>query len=181
VLEPRHASWFAPDVDDWLAQRRIAASPPIGANCRRWRARRLEQASVLSLARLAANLLFGLWRCGIGCAKAAPCGQPRARICGVVHLRQYSFGRGAWKRIKASTATGRETTESKIPMSERLETLKKARERMTDDRDAFAKVLAAPFDRDKAERARVKFIETQVLIDAIDRAIDGEQGRPAAA
>jgi hypothetical protein len=66
-------------------------------------------------------------------------------------------------------------------MSERLETLKKARDRMTDDRDAFAKVLAAPFDRDKAERARVKFIETQVLIDAIDCAIDGEQGRHAAA
>ena len=66
-------------------------------------------------------------------------------------------------------------------MSERLETLKKARERMTNDRDAFAKVLAAPFDRDKAERARVKFIETQVLIDAIDRAIDGEQDRPAVA
>jgi hypothetical protein len=66
-------------------------------------------------------------------------------------------------------------------MTERLETLKKARDRMTDDRDAFAKVLAAPFDRDKAERARVKFIETQVLIDAIDRAINGEQGRPAAA
>ena len=66
-------------------------------------------------------------------------------------------------------------------MSERLEILKKARDRMTDDRDAFAKVLAAPFDRDKAERARVKFIETQVLIDAIDRAIDGEQDRPAAA
>jgi hypothetical protein len=66
-------------------------------------------------------------------------------------------------------------------MSERLETLKKARERMTDDRDAFAKVLAAPFDRDKAERARIKFIETQTLIDAIDRAIDSEQVRPAAA
>jgi len=66
-------------------------------------------------------------------------------------------------------------------MSERLETLKKARERMADDRDAFAKTLAAPFDRDKAERARIKFIETQVLIDAIDRAIDGEQARPAAA
>ena len=60
-------------------------------------------------------------------------------------------------------------------MSERLETLKKARERMTDDRDAFAKTLAAPFDRDKAERARLKFIETQVLIDAIDRAIEGER------
>jgi uncharacterized protein YecE (DUF72 family) len=24
VLEPRHASWFAPEVDDWLAKRRIA-------------------------------------------------------------------------------------------------------------------------------------------------------------
>jgi hypothetical protein len=69
-------------------------------------------------------------------------------------------------------------TESEAPMSERLETLKKARERMTEDRDAFAKVLAAPFDRDKAERARLKFIETQGLIDAIDRAIAGE---PAAA
>jgi hypothetical protein len=65
-------------------------------------------------------------------------------------------------------------------MNERLETLKKARERMTDERDAFAKTLAAPFDRDKAERARSKFIETQLLIDAIDRAIEGEQTRPAA-
>jgi hypothetical protein len=72
-------------------------------------------------------------------------------------------------------------TESEARMSERLETLKKARERMIDDRDAFAKVLAAPFDRDKAERARMKFIETQALIDAIDRAIAGEQNRPGPA
>jgi hypothetical protein len=72
-------------------------------------------------------------------------------------------------------------TESEVQMGERLETLKKARERMTDDRDAFAKILAAPFDRDKAERARIKFIETQLLIDALDRAIAGEQNRPAAA
>ena len=64
-------------------------------------------------------------------------------------------------------------------MSERLETLIKARERMTDDRDAFAKTLAAPFDREKAERARIKFIETQVLIDAIDRAIEGERSGAA--
>ena len=42
-------------------------------------------------------------------------------------------------------------------MSERLETLKRARERMIEDRDGHAKVLAAPFDRDKAERARGKF------------------------
>ncbi len=59
-------------------------------------------------------------------------------------------------------------------MTERLETLKKARARMIEDRDPFAKTLAAPFDRDKAERARLKFIEMQVLIDAIDRAIAGE-------
>ena len=66
-------------------------------------------------------------------------------------------------------------------MSERLETLKKARERMAEDRHAFAKILAAPFDRDKAERARFKFVETQALIDAIDRAIDGEGAEPTAA
>jgi hypothetical protein len=59
-------------------------------------------------------------------------------------------------------------------VSERIETLKKARARMIDDRDAHAKVLAAPFDRDKAERARNKFIEIQTLIDALDRAIRGE-------
>jgi hypothetical protein len=72
-------------------------------------------------------------------------------------------------------------TESESAMSERLETLKKARERMTEDRDAFAKTLAAAFDRDKAERARLKFIEIQVLIDAIDRAIAGERAGPSAA
>jgi hypothetical protein len=60
-------------------------------------------------------------------------------------------------------------------MNERLETLKKARERMVEERDAHAKVLAAPFDRDKAERARNKFVETQGVIDALDRAIDGEE------
>jgi len=60
-------------------------------------------------------------------------------------------------------------------MSERLTTLIKARERMVEERDAFAKVLAAPFDRDKAERARNRFIEFQTVIDAIDRAIAGER------
>jgi uncharacterized protein YecE (DUF72 family) len=34
VLEPRHASWFAPDIDDWLMERaiaRVAADPaPVG-------------------------------------------------------------------------------------------------------------------------------------------------------
>ena len=60
-------------------------------------------------------------------------------------------------------------------MSERLDTLKQARQRMIEDRDAHAKVLAAPFDRDKAERARNKFMEIQALIDALDRAISAEE------
>ena len=60
-------------------------------------------------------------------------------------------------------------------MNERLETLKKARDRMIEDRDTHAKVLAAPFDRDKAERARTKFVEIQGLIDALDRAISAEE------
>ena len=40
-------------------------------------------------------------------------------------------------------------------MSERLETLKKARERMIEDRDAHAKVLAAPFDLDRPRRIQL--------------------------
>jgi len=60
-------------------------------------------------------------------------------------------------------------------MSERLDTLKAARARMIEDRDAHGKVLAAPFNRDNAERARMKFVEIQNVIDAIDRAIAGEQ------
>jgi hypothetical protein len=60
-------------------------------------------------------------------------------------------------------------------MNERLETLTKARERMIEERDAHAKVLAAPFDRDKAERARNKFIETQTVIDALERAMKAEE------
>ena len=59
-------------------------------------------------------------------------------------------------------------------MNERLDTLKQARDRMIEDRDVHAKVLAAPFDREKAERARNKFVELQTLIDALDRAISAE-------
>jgi hypothetical protein len=65
-------------------------------------------------------------------------------------------------------------------MNPRLEMLKKARERMIEERDAHTKVLAAPFDRDKAERARNKFIEIQALVDALNRAIDGEEIIPPA-
>jgi len=58
--------------------------------------------------------------------------------------------------------------------------LKTVRKRIAKTRDAFAKTLAAPFDRGKAERARLQFIETLAVIDAIDRAIGGEQAQRAA-
>ena len=60
-------------------------------------------------------------------------------------------------------------------MHERLEMLKKARERMIEERDAHVRVLAAAFDRDRTERARNKFVETQILIEALDRAMHAEQ------
>ena len=59
-------------------------------------------------------------------------------------------------------------------MNERLATLMKARERMIEDRDPFAKTLAGPLDRDRSERARHRFLEQQTLIEAIDRAIKSE-------
>jgi formate dehydrogenase maturation protein FdhE len=80
---------------------------------------------------------------------------------------------GVRKRLADSVAPIPPLKETK--MTERLETLNKARARMLEDRDMHAKVLAAPFDRDKAERARNKFIEIQLLIDALDRAIGGER------
>jgi hypothetical protein len=53
-------------------------------------------------------------------------------------------------------------------MTERVELLKKARERMIEDRDAHVKVLAAAFDRDKTKRARNSFVETQMLIEGLE-------------
>jgi hypothetical protein len=75
-------------------------------------------------------------------------------------------------------ASSMRTDNDSPNMSERLDTFSKARDRMLEDRDAHAKVLAAPFDRDKAERARNKFVEIQQLVDALDRAISGEQATP---
>lgn len=60
-------------------------------------------------------------------------------------------------------------------MNDRLATLLKARERMIEDRDPFAKTLAGPLDRDRSERARHRFLEQQNLVEAIERAIRSEQ------
>jgi len=60
-------------------------------------------------------------------------------------------------------------------MNERLAILLKARERMIEDRDPFAKVLAGPLDRDRSERARTRFVELQNLIESIGHASSSEQ------
>ena len=87
-----------------------------------------------------------------------------------------SSARASFRRPSIKTLVAVEGDINKgVEMSARRETLEKARERMIEERDAHAKVLAAPFDRDKAERARNKFIEIQALIDALDRAISGEE------
>ena len=59
-------------------------------------------------------------------------------------------------------------------MSTRIELLKEARARMAEQRDAFLKTLAAPFDQNNAERARNRFIEFQKIVEALDQAIAGE-------
>ena len=55
-------------------------------------------------------------------------------------------------------------------------TPKKARERLVEDRRAFAKIIAAPFEREKTVDARARFVELQATIEAIDRAIEDEEG-----
>ena len=61
-------------------------------------------------------------------------------------------------------------------MSEQHATLLKARERLVEDRRAFAKIIAAPFEREKTVDARARFVELQATIEAIDRAIEDEEG-----
>ena len=62
-------------------------------------------------------------------------------------------------------------------MSEQhIDDLKKARAQLIEQRRAFAKVLAGPYDRGKTEQARERFLEIQAAIEAMDRAMDDETG-----
>jgi hypothetical protein len=47
---------------------------------------------------------------------------------------------------------------------------------LVEDRRAFAKIIAAPFEREKTVDARARFVELQATIEAIDRAIEDEEG-----
>ena len=55
--------------------------------------------------------------------------------------------------------------------------LKKARRRLVGDRRALAQVLAGPCEPEKSEEARAAFIKIQATIEAIERALDDEEGR----
>ena len=59
---------------------------------------------------------------------------------------------------------------------EHTNNLKKARAQLIEQRRVFAKVLAGPYERGKTEQAREKFLEIQAAIEAMDRAIEDEEG-----
>jgi hypothetical protein len=70
--------------------------------------------------------------------------------------------------------------QSQVHRSERhAALLKKARERLVEDRRAFAKIIAATFEREKTRDAREKFIDIQAAIEAVDRAIEDEDRQVA--
>ena len=54
--------------------------------------------------------------------------------------------------------------------------LKKARAQLIEQRRAFVQVLAGPYDRGKTEQARENFLVVQAAIEAMDRAIEDDQG-----
>ena len=53
--------------------------------------------------------------------------------------------------------------------------LKKARDRLVEDRRELAKIIAAPFEREKTHDARVRFVDMQAAIEAVNRAIEDEE------
>ena len=52
---------------------------------------------------------------------------------------------------------------------EHTDNLKKARARLIEQRRAFVKVLAGPYERGKTEQARERFLDMQTAIEAMNR------------
>lgn len=59
---------------------------------------------------------------------------------------------------------------------EHIDNLRQARAQLIEQRRAFVRVLAVPYDRGKTEQAREGFMETQAAIEAMDRALEDEEG-----
>src|SRR5260221_923353 len=91
-------------------------------------------------------------------------------------------GKVRWRRLACSNRPARAEPESlsqgwAVSVSEdHTDNLKKARARLIEQRRAFVKVLAGPYERGKTEQARERFLEMQTAIEAMDRAIEDEEG-----
>ena len=91
-------------------------------------------------------------------------------------MRVASPGASFARRVGALTVADLPQRRKRGVMSEQhAALLKKARERLVEDRRGFAKIIAAPFERERTNDARARFIEMQVAIEAIDRAIEDEK------
>jgi len=58
---------------------------------------------------------------------------------------------------------------------EHTDNLKKAQARLIEQRRAFVKVLAGPYERGKTEQARERLLDMQTAIEAMNRAIEDEE------
>jgi hypothetical protein len=58
---------------------------------------------------------------------------------------------------------------------EHIDNLQRARAKLIEQRRASVQMLAGPYERD-TERARERFMEAQAAIEAMDRAIEDEEG-----
>jgi hypothetical protein len=70
---------------------------------------------------------------------------------------------------------GARTAREKVMSEQHAALLKKARERLIEDRRDLAKTIAAPFEREKTRDAREKFVDIQRVIEAVDRALQDEK------
>ena len=75
--------------------------------------------------------------------------------------------------VRAATLAAR--TQGEVMSEQHAALLKKARERLVEDRRDLAKIIAAPFEREKTRDAREKFVDIQAVIEAVDRAIEDEE------
>jgi hypothetical protein len=62
---------------------------------------------------------------------------------------------------------------------EHTDNLKKARARLIEQRRAFVKVLAGPYERGKTEQARQRFLDMQTAIEAMNRPSKTKRDREA--
>ena len=78
-------------------------------------------------------------------------------------------------RLLLYTRPGRMAAKEAIMSDEHIDSLRQARALLIEQRRAFVRVLAGPYDRGKTEQAREGFLEIQAAIEAMDRAVEDEE------